>query len=452
MATSTIDLNALLSSLGSGASGINVSAAVAGAIYAEQAPERQWQLEQANLQAEQGAINQINSLSSTLSDAVQALADPVGALFDTTATSSATNILTATAQAGAVSGSHVITVNSLATTGSWYSDEVSSSSTPLNPGSFSLQVGSGNPTTITIGSGVNTLDDLASYINGQNLGVNASVVNDANGARLAIVSQNSGSANDISISGATGLLFHQAAKGQDASLTVDGIPVDSASNTVTGAVSGLTLNLQSAAPGTTVNVSVGPDSTSIANAVNNFVSAYNALIQNVSSQFVYDPTNQSQGPLADDSSVRSLQDSMLGLGGYVGSGTVSTLSDLGITMNNDGTLSVDSTALNNAIQNNMPGVQNFFQGASSNGFANTVQTQLNTYTDPTQGAFTLDLQSIKQQNSDLQDQIDNFDVYIASEQTRLQAEYSQADIALQQLPNVMNQINAMLGNNTKSNG
>ena len=450
MATSPVDLNALLSSLGSGATGINVNSAVSAAIYAESAPERQWQAQQATLQQQQSAINQLNSLASSLSDALNALSDPLGVMTSLTANSSNSNVVTAAAIAGTAPGNHVVVVNNLAATAAWYSDSVSSSSAQLNAGSFTLQIGSGTATTIQIGNGVNTLDQLASTINSQSLGVTASVVNDANGSRLAIVSQSSGAANDIQITNPTGLGFTQAVKGKNASITVDGIPVSSVTNTVTGAVNGLTLNLQSAAPGIEVNILIAPDSTAVANAVGSFVTAYNAMVKDVNSQFTYDSTNQTSGPLAADSAVRSLQGVLLGAGGYSIGGSIATLGAMGISMGDDGTLTVDSTALGNALQNNFSAVENFFQGSASNGFASSLNSQLNDYTDPTEGAFTLDLQSLRTENTDLQNQIDTFQIYIASEQTRLQADYSQADILLQQLPNQMDQINTMLGYNTKS--
>lgn len=452
MATSTIDLNALLSSLGSGATGINVSAAVSAAIYAESAPVRQWQAQQATLQQQQTAINGLNSLASTLTDSLNALSDPMGAMTSLTANSSNSNVVTASAIAGTKPGNHVVVVNNLATTAAWYSDSATSSSAPLTAGSFTLQVGSGTATTIQIGSGVNTLDQLSTAINSQNLGVTASVVNDATGSRLAIVSQSSGGANDILITNPTGLGFTQAVKGQNASITVDGIPISSATNTVTGAVNGLTLNLQSAAPGSEVNVLIAPDSATVANALNSFISAYNAIVQNVSSQFAYDPVNKTSGPLAGDSAVRSLQGALLGAASYSGGGSIPTLGTMGISMNDDGTLSVDSAVLGDALQNNFSAVQGFFQGSAFNGFANSLNTQLNIYTNPSQGAFTLDLTSIRTENSDLENQIDSYNLYLASERTRLQAQYSKADMLLQQLPNQMKQIDTLLGYNTNNNG
>ena len=241
------------------------------------------------------------------------------------------------------------------------------------------------------------------------------------------------------------MTFTQALAGKDASLTVDGIPIDSASNTVTGAINGLTLTLQGASTGTQVDVAVAPDSNQVSQAVNAFVTAYNTVINDVNTQYTVSSSNQ-EGPLAGDSVLSMLQTSLLGAGSYsTGNGSVQSLADLGITMNNDGTLSVDSSTLNNAIQNNFSAVQSFLQGTSSNGFAATLNTQLNSLTEPTTGAFTVDLQSISNENTDLQDQINDFQVYLTSEQTQLTAEYNQADILLQELPTKEAQINAEFG-------
>jgi flagellar hook-associated protein 2 len=445
MSTSGINLSSLLSALGSSSSGINVSSAVAAAMQALSLPEQQWETEQTTLQTQTSDIDQIQTDVESLQTSLSALSDPAGALASMTATSSDTNVVQASAASGTAAGTHVVVVNNIASTASWYSSSVASSSTNLTPGSFTLQTGSGTATQIQIGSGVNTLDQLASYINTQNLGVTASVVNDSSGSRLAIVSNNSGAANGFTISNASGLTFTQASAGQDASLTVDGIPIDSASNTVTGAVNGLTLNLVGAAPGGQITVTVAPDSTQVSTAIATFVGAYNTAMGDVNTQYTVNAANQ-EGPLASDSSVQILQDSLLSIAGYSGGGNgVSTLADLGITMNKDGTLSLDTATLTNAIQNNFSAVQNFMQGASSNGFASFINNQLNTLTEPGTGAFTVDLQSINSENSDLQNQINNFQTYLNTQQTLLTAEYNQADITLQEIPQEEAQINAELG-------
>jgi flagellar hook-associated protein 2 len=445
MSTSSVDLSSLLSALGSSASGINVQAAVAQALAADSAPEQQWQQQQSTIQTETDQINSIENDVSTLTNALDALGDPAGALTSMTTNSSDSSIVTASALAASAAGNYSVVVNNLASTASWYSSEVASSSTALANGSFTIQVGSGAPTTVTIGNGVDTLDQLASYINGQNLGITASVVNDSAGSRLALVSNNSGSANNFTVSNATGLTFTQAVTGQDASLTVDGIPIDSASNTVTGAVTGLTFNLQGASPGTQVDISVASDSSQVSQAINNFVTAYNQVINDVDAEYTVSATGN-EGPLAGDSSLALLQNVMLNAPSYSSSGgSIGTLADLGITMNNDGTLSVDSATLNNQIQNNFAAVQSFMQGTTLNGFASALGNQLNTLTDPTSGAFTVDLQSLANENTNLQDEINDFQSYLSTQQTLLTNEYNQADIALQELPIQEEQINAEFG-------
>jgi flagellar hook-associated protein 2 len=445
MGSSSINLNSLLSSLGSSTSGFDVQSAVAQEIAAESIPMNQWQQQQSALQLQTSDINILEGHISTLQTALNALGDPAGALTSMSATSSNTNLVTASATAGTVGGNHVVVVNNLATTGSWYSSSQPSSSTALGAGSFNIQVGSGSAIPITLGSGVNTLDQLVTYINGLGAGVTASVVNDSTGSRLALVSSASGSASDINVTGATGLTFTQATKGKDASLTVDGIPIDSATNTVTGAVNGLTLNLTGAAPGTEVNVGVTPDATQVSQAINNFVSAYNTVIGDVNTEYTVSANHQ-EGPLGGDATLRQLQSQLLAAGSYTnGGGAITTLGGLGISMNSDGTLAVDSAALSNAIQNNFSGVQNFLQGTASNGFAASLNTQMSALIDPVSGAFTVDLQSISAENADLTNQISEFQTYIATRQAYLTNEYNQADIALKQLPQLQAQINAELG-------
>ena len=447
--TSGINLSSILSALGSSSSGIDVSAAVDAAISALSTPMDQWESQQQTLSTQTSDINQIETDVNSLETSLTALQDPVGALSSVTATSSDNSIVDVSAAAGAVSGTHVVVVDNIASTASAYSNTVASSSTSLGSGSFDLQVGSGTPTTITLGSGVDTLDQLASYINKQGLGVTASVINDASGSRLALVSNNSGSAASFTVSNATGLTFTQTS-GQDASLTVDGIPVDSASNTVTGIVSGLTLNLVGADAGGQVTITVAPDTTTASKAIATFIGAYNTALGDVNTQYTVG-TNNEEGPLAGDASVSMLQSALLSAASFSGGGNgVSTLADLGITMNKDGTLTLDSSTLTNAIQNNFSAVQTFMQGTSSNGFAANLNTQLNALTDPAEGAFTVDLRSITRENTDLQQQINTFQSYLNTQKTLLTAEYNKADIALQELPQQLKEIEAELGESTSS--
>lgn len=447
---SSFNLSDILSAF-SNSQGINVQAAVAQAIAGMSGPMTEWQNEQAALQSQTGDLNTIEGHVQALETALNALGDPAGQLMSMAASSSNSNVVTASASPGATPGNHVVLVNNVATTASWYSNAVASSSTALPTGSFTLQVGSNTPIQVNIGGSVDTLDQLSQYINGLNAGVSANVVNDSNGARLSIMADSSGTANNFTITNATGLTFTQATSGADASLDVDGIPINSASNTVTGVVPGVAFNLVSASA-TPVSISVAEDASQSSTAVTNFVSAYNQVVQDINQEYTV-AANGAQGPLSGDSTVSLLQSQLLSSASYSTSDpTISSLADMGITMNNDGTLSVDTTTLDSALQNNFSDVQNFFQGTSSNGFATFLNNQLSAMTDPTNGAFTVDLQSISNENSGLQDQINNYQQYLQTETTILTNEYNQADQLLQQLPILEQQINAELGNSSSSSG
>ncbi len=451
-------LNSVLQATNSsGSGGIDVTSAVAAIIAADSAPETAWENQQAAIANQTAAIHQLQSESSNLSDQLNALNDVAGALGSISATSSDSTVVTATAQPGTTTGNHVIVVNHLAATASWYSSSVASSSTALAAGSFSITA-NGTTTAIPVGGtgDPDSLDALAASINSQSLGVSASVITDSSGARLALVSQSSGAAGNFSISsgsGSSGLTFTQPVTGADASLTVDGVPITSASNTVTGAVSGLTLTLQGpSSPGTEVDLNLTANTGSIESAVDSFVSAYNTLITDVNSQFDYNSSTNTDGTLSSDSVVRGLQSSLLAATNYsaAGGSAFSSLAALGIATNQDGTLSVDSTSLESAINSNPGGVQAFFQGSAQNGFATALNSTLSTYTDPSEGAFTVDLSSLSSENQELSDQINTFQLYITAEQATLTTEYNKANVALQELPTEIKQTQTLLGENNSS--
>jgi flagellar hook-associated protein 2 len=128
-----------------------------------------------------------------------------------------------------------------------------------------------------------------------------------------------------------------------------------------------------------------------------------------------------------------------------------SLATMGITVNTDGTLAVNSSTLTSTLQNNFSQVQNFFQGTALNGFAGSMDTQLQSFINPADGAFTVDLQSNASETTTLQQDVTNFESnIIAPLKIQLQAEYSKAEIALQQLPGQIKDVDAELGINTSS--
>jgi flagellar hook-associated protein 2 len=417
------------------------------------------QQQQSNLQSNASLLGGINSDLANLLSAVNGLADILGPLSAQSAQSSQPSVLTASAQSSASPGTHTLVVSSLASPSTLYTNPVPDANASILPANISsadlvLQVGTSGTHDIPVLAGSNdTLNSLVSYINSQNWGVTASVLNDASGARLAIFSNAAGSSSALSLnSNTTNLVFNTPVGGTDANFTVDSIPFASDSNTVSGAIPGVTLNLLGAYPGVQVQVSVAPDTNQIAQAITGFVSAYNNVVSDINQQFTFNSSTNSEGPLASDSALRSLQSSLLNDATYsLISGVFTSLDSLGITTNDDGTLSVNAAQLSSAISTDPASVQAFFQNASSTGYANNFAQDLRNLTDPTQGIVSLDIAQNRTQQQDLSASIADMQDRLAAEQQRLQTQFSQVNALLELFPSQLQAIQTELGISPASN-
>jgi flagellar hook-associated protein 2 len=433
--------------------GIDVSSLVQQVLSEQSGQLTQWQSQESTLQTQASALTSINTDLTSLATAVSALSDPLGALTAQAATSSDTSVLTATTQGSSTAGTHQITVTSLATAGSVYTAPLASGDKSFlangaTSGDIQVTIG-GTTQNIAITQGSNdTLNTLASYINRQNWGVTANVVTDANGARLALFSQLTGTAGALNITNnTTALSFQTPSGGTNASLTVDGIPISSASNTVSGVIPGITLNLVNASPNSSVQLTVGSDATQVTQAINNFVSAYNQVISDINSQYTVNAATNSEGPLGSDTALRQLQQSLLGDATYSvsGDGGLVNLASLGINMNDDGTLTVDTSQLSNVIATNPSAVQNFFQNSSSTGFANSFNGDLTNLTNPIDGVLNADLAANQAEQTDLNNSISNFQQQLSAQQQQLTNEFSQVDASLQSYPLLLQEVTQSLG-------
>ena len=325
--------------------------------------------------------------------------------------------LTATAATGAVAGTYSVGVRQIASAQVLTSQGFQPPEQTLGTGSMTLTIG-GKSSTITVDNSNNTVAGIAAAINAasDNPGISATVVNGVDGAHLVLRSTASGAANVINttvsgtVSSALGVSSNpggtpsidsngnvvnagstapapasnhgwtQSAAAQDAYATIDGTAVTSASNTLSSALAGVTLNLTSAAVSTTPQViTVAPDTTSQSTAINNFVNLYNTLVTTFGTLTSYSATATTQGPLLGDSTLNMIRGGLASVvaGGVKGGGTTQSLASIGITLQADGTLSVDSTALNNALQNNSGAVSTLFN--STNGVAAKMNTLITGY-------------------------------------------------------------------------
>jgi flagellar hook-associated protein 2 len=426
-------------------SGINVSSIVSELMQVEDQPEVQLQSQQTTVHSQITALTGISTQLTALYSSENSLKDILGAFSQNTTGSSDAAIVSASAGSSATAGTHSVTVSKLATISSSYSGYISSGT---SLGGQQIVVGYGpdssNPLssdTINIPSTDTTLQQVASYINAGKYGVTASAVTDAQGSRLVLVSKASGAVGNLTVT-SPATSFNNSG-GVDAQLSVDGVPVDSASNTVTGAIPGVTLSLGAADPNTPVLISVQPDTSQASQAIQTFVDAYNAVIGSINSQYTLNSSGQ-EGVLAGDSMLRFLQSSLLSLvtTSVSGAGQYVNLQSMGIEMQNDGTLQVNSTNLSKALSSNFSDVQTFFQ--SPKGWGVSAGTQLLQLTDPTLGPVAADINGLNQTNRSLTDQINDFEVRMATVKDQLTTQYDNLNTLLQEYPMQLQEIAGQL--------
>ncbi len=438
-------------------SGIDVSSVVKELMQVEDAPETQLQSEQTTISSQVSALTNLSTELTTLGDSLNSLTDLNGAMSQMSTGSSDSTIVVASANATATAGTHTVVVSNLATTSSSYSAYIPSN-TSLDGTQIVVNYGSdpNNPLktdTINIPSSDTTLQQAASSINSGGYGVTASVVTDSVGSRLVLVSNTSGASGNLNVTDSA--TTFTTSPGVDAQLTVDGVPVDSGSNTVSNAISGVTLSLGAADKNTPVLISVEPDTSQATTAIQSFVTAYNAVIGSINSQYTLD-SNGNEGVLAGDSMLQTLQSQLLDLVSTTNSaGQFVNLQSMGIEVQNDGTLQVDSSTLSSALSTNYSDVQSFFQSAS--GWGQSASNQMLQLTDPTLGPVAADINGLQQTSDDLTNQINDFQASMTEVQQQLTTQYDSLDSLLIQYPLQIQEASDQLaslsgGSGTSSNG
>jgi flagellar hook-associated protein 2 len=443
--------------------GFDVTSTVTQIVTNLQSIEAPWKTRITALQAQDTALSSLGTQLSTLTTDLQNLTDFNGVLAGKQGSSSNTSLLQlTTAGTNAIAGTHAIRVNSLAQTSTAATDAVSATDTLA--GGITFKVGAGTWLTVNVGDGSTaaTLAGLAQAINSAGVGVTANVLTNADGtARLSLVSQTNGAAGQITIADSTanpespttladtttadmntGLGLKTIQDGLDASMVVDGVQMTSASNTVSNAVPGVTFQLLSAQPSASVQVVITNDISSVSTAVGTLVSDYNAVIKAINTQEGKDSSGNPE-PLYASTVLAQLQQSLQsGLNLIAGSGAVTSLSSLGITANQDGSISLNTDTLTSVLNSNYSDVISFFQDTGK--FGSTFASTLNNLgSNSTMGAITLALRENKSQEKSLNDNVSNEEALIAIKKAQLTAELNAANQILQAIPSQINQINEM---------
>lgn len=393
-----------------GSSGLDVNGIVTQLMTIEQRPLTKLNTQEASYQAKLTAYGTIKGGLSNFQSAVQGL-NNAGVYQAVKATASDTTVFSASATSTAVAGTYSLEVSSLtqaqklvaagqvsstaaigtgtATTLTFDFGTISGGTlTPFNPvtntgGTYTGATFTGNggaAKSITIDSSNNSLQGISDAINAAGLGVTATIVNDGSGTpyRLTLSSVNGGASNSLRITATAGgdaavtsLLAHdpaatqnlsQTVVAQNANFTVNGVAITKTSNTISDVIPGVTLNLSKVTTGP-VTLTVAKDSSAISTAISNFAKAYNDLTGTLKKNTAYDPATRQGAILLGDSTVRQIQTQLRNIlnSPVVGTtGSIKTLSDVGVSFQKDGTLSVDTTKLNNAITNNFKDISSLF--------------------------------------------------------------------------------------------
>jgi flagellar hook-associated protein 2 len=375
---------ASISSLGIG-SGLDLGSLVTNLVNAERAPvDARLNRNETNLTTDLSGVGLMRSALAGFQNSLSVL-DNASSFSSRKATNSDTGAFSLSVSNDAQLGSYDIDVNNLASAQSLASKAYSGIDSIIGTGSIEISFGAitgpgftsfaANPDkaiqTITVDATNNTLSGLKDHINSNDFGVTAAIVNDGSGYRLTLQSKDSGanSAMQITVTdsgdgdplnadGLSALAYNASAQNmtqtreaRNASLSINGLPISSADNTLSEAIQGVTINLL-AETTTTARVSVSDDNSQISSAVRGVVEGFNEMISTLNDLSSSNTESGRIGTLAGDAMLRSftsqvrniLTSPVAGL-----DGGVRALADIGIRTQLDGTMQIDSARLNEAI-------------------------------------------------------------------------------------------------------
>ena len=369
-------------------SGLDINGIIDKLMAVERKPIDALEQRKSTVQTQISAFGQVKSALSTLQSAVKRLDDP-SVRYATTASVSEGAGFTASASAGASTGTYEIGVQQLA-----QAQRVATSATqPFTPGAGRLTISAGGQSVEVDFSGGGSLADLRNAINDQAGSlVSASIVDNGTAQQLVLTSRQTGTGQAFSLEGTDGLAeltfdpdapapgspVYQVQAAQDAKLTFNGLEVTRSSNTIEDLIPGVTLSLQSAKPGQTSTLSVQRDDSALTQAMQEFVDAYNAVNNTLYTLTYYDPESKTAGPLSGDSALRTIQSQLRNtLNSLGGSGGLRSFTDLGLSFDDKGALSFDAATFAQALRDQPQAVNQMLVGTDTQpGLASRLDTLL----------------------------------------------------------------------------
>lgn len=442
-------------------SGLDVQKIVSEQVALESKPLEKLESKKTSLNSEISTWGGIKSQLSALQDASQKLMD-LSSWNTRALKSSNDDAVTGTASKGAATGSYQVTVNSLAKAQSARSAAVTAGST-LGEGGLLISIGQWDAGNFSSSSSVipvdiaasDTMADIARKINGAGAGVTASVVTSNGQDQLMMRSASTGASMGFQVEtygdaalnalsypgdGSSGMTLNQA--GTDAQITVDGgMTVTSSSNTLSNVISGLTLDLKQTG---TTTVDITSDTSVVKKSVDDFVSAFNTAITNLTTATKYDAGSKTAGPLQGDATAVGLLNTLKNMvmtNGPTGT-SFNRLSDVGLEMQRDGTLKVNSSKLTAALAK-PDELKTFFSASSDTVTETGMARRFYDYTfnvNSTDGVLTGRNKALQAAISRNNTDIEKMEARISRTEERLYKTYSALDTKMSTLNSMSNYV------------
>lgn len=431
-------------------SGFPIQSFVDATVNAERAPKENMFARRANdIGVQLSSYGSLKSVLEELQTSLKKLGEEEA--FEKRSTSfSNSGFANATADKTAVAGSYTIVVKELAEAHKVSTGNLDAE-TKYGSGSLTLDVGA-ESFTVNIDKDKSTLAEMAKAINNaeDNKGVRATVVTDDNGSRLVFFSDKTGTENEITVSasgngdGDGGANLNvlatvtevQAAK--DAEVIIDNALVTSQSNKIENAIQGVTLDLKKVndAPGgekPDTKLTIGYDKSTVETNLKAFVESFNKVMSTINKLTSYSPETEKAGALNGDSTARSLTSkirSMLSEPVEGASAPIRSLTDLGITTKQDGTIELDEDLLKKQVDENFAKIGQLF--ASEKGVSNKLDDMLDSFVGK-EGILTKRDTSLNDQMKRLEDEQADFELYMEKFEERVYKQFSGMDILVAQL-------------------
>jgi len=429
-------------------SGLDIEGIVQQLLAAEGQPARQrLDAREQTLQAQLSAFGKFRSALELLREAL----DPLTTLArfqGRTTTIGNPALLSATASLDAATGSYSVEVVRLASAHKLASNPYTTADTNVGSGNLNISVG-GDSFTVNIPQSARSLADIASAINSapDNTGVRATLITANDGVRMILTANETGAANTISVTttggggggGGGGNLnafvsnLTQITAAQDARVRVDGFTYDSSDNVITEVIGGLTLTLTEAAPGSPTTLAIGNDSEGSVERVSEFVKAYNELVKSLRELTAFNADSGTGGPLLGDPTARNFLNSVRSevVRAITGQGSYSTLAEIGITTQVDGSLEIDTARLEEALGAGFDDVGRLFS-VDETGLANRLDALLGVYVD-SNGLISNRTEGIQDRIRDIEDARIALDFRLEKIEARLRAQFGALDALVAQL-------------------